>query len=269
MTVRVASPVLLPFGKDINIIKELSEKKIYICPQYKFWGKNLEILINNTPTQYTISYMKEKINDDFSGIVKPSQYFNFLTKTFNPSTAIFLDKLYQIELDKNHKDILVLLLTKEFEKYMDDVNKCKKIHFGIEELNYILDHPKSYFNIPKIKRMDINFIKQDIGNSKFATIYDSIPRESRMYDVYYLGFVSLFSGVKETLTSWRDVLIKTADENLIHDGFLILRSFPREYETKIKHILAKKKFTKIYKENVWRKPDLTVKKISKGIKRYF
>lgn len=270
MNIQINSPVLVPFGKNITVVDELIGKKIYIHPQYRFWGKNLETLINNVPTKYTMDYIIEKINEDYSGIIKRSKYFGLLSSVFNIDTAIFLDKLYQIELEQNHKDILVLLLTTEFEKNMDDLNRCKNIVFGTKELNYIFENQSDFIKRPNIKNTDIRFIEGELNSSQFGTIYDSIPREGRMYTPQYLGFVSLFSGKKEIpVIKWDEKLKHVADFNLIHDGFLILKEYPSEYKTKIKNILKDVGLKKFRKMNVWKKPDLTVKKISKGIKRYF
>lgn len=263
----INSPVLLPFGKDINIIKDLEGKKVYIYPQYKFWGKNLEILINNIPTKYTMDYIREKINEDYTGIIKRSKYKQFLDYVFNEETSTFLDTLYQIELDKNHRDILVLLITTEMENFADDLG-FKKVEMNLEKLNYMFDNLNKYLNTPNLKQVDVNFVKEDIGNSKFVTIYDSITRLDRIYSPHFLGFVSMFTGRKEIQSGWYNRLAVSLNINLIHGGYLILRDYPREYKTKIKNLLKNFKFEKLEK-NVWKKPDIKVKKITKGIKNYY
>ena len=103
---------------------------------------------------------------------------------------------------------------------------------------------------------------------KFATVVDSIYRKARIYSHQYLGFVSLFTGEKETLNKWHARLRNVAVNNLIHGGYFVLKSFPIEYENKINKIMKGMRFEKIH-DHVWKKPDITVKEIKKGINKYF
>jgi len=139
---------------------------------------------------------------------------------------------------------------------------------NLEKLNHMFDHLGKYLDTPSLKRVDINFIREDIGHNKFVTIYDSISRLDRLYTRHYLGFIEMFTKRKETQNGWYNRLAFSINFNLIHGGYLILKDYPREYKTKIKNLLKKFKFEKI-EHNVWKKPDIKVKKIIKGIKNYY
>jgi hypothetical protein len=267
--VRINSPVLVPFGQDVGVIKFLSDldKEIYIAPQYKFWGMFSELVVNNLPTKYTLDYIKERINEDFSGIVRKSKYYSLFSYLFNPTTADTMDKLYQIELDENHKTILGIILSRALEQHSDDQKLFKKPIIGKGELDYILKNVRDYMPRTDIKILNVKYIKEDLINQKFGTIFDNIYRKARLYSPHYLGFISLFTNKKEKALKWDERLNHIAKNNLIHGGNLIIRESPREYKEKIHRILKKQKFETVA-SFVWRKPDITVTKINRGIKRW-
>jgi len=267
MDIKINSPVLMPFGWDIDVLQILtySDVEIYVSPMYKFWGKILEDVLKGKPTHDTLNYISEKIDDDFSGIVTKSKYYGLFSNLFNDHTAETIDKLYQIDFDKYSKRILGWILHKELEYYMDDRDGLKNPTLDLSNLPY---HSADYiFPHIKLKEVEIKFLKEDLKEQKFSTIYDSISRKDRMYTPQYLGFISLFSGEKETPQKWNERLKIVLKNNLIHGGKLFLYSFPYEYEDKINKICRKQGFEKL-KTNVWRKPDLKIKKISRGIKKW-
>jgi len=270
MNVRINSPVLLPFGHDIKVIKILSEigKEIYVAPQYKFWGKRIELCTTNYPTRYGLDYIKQKINDDYTGVIKYSKYKNLFFELFNNETAKFMDIIYQIKLDQKHKDILLFLLTTEIEKHIDDVEGFKKVNFNLRTLNYIIDNANDYFDLVNLKNLRINIIDEKVKDQQFGSIFDSIYRKSRLYNPHYLGVINLFSGEKENISKWDWRLGYACDANLIQGGTVVLYNYPSEYVDKINNILNELKFKKLT-NNIWKKPDIKVKKITKGIKRYF
>jgi len=271
MTVRISSPVLVPFGHDIGVIEFLCEldKEVYIAPMYHCWGIFSEFIIRDLPSEYTLNYIKNKIDDDITGIVKTSKYYSLFSHLFNKETAELIDKLYQIEFDDNHKKIIAFLLSSEIEKNIDDQMKFKKVNLNLERLNYIFDNLRDYIKKLNLKTMEVKFIREELRNQKFSTIVDSIYRKERLYTPQYLGFVSLFTGKKETLKSWNVRLDSVVKNNLIHGGYIILLDYPNEYKTKIKNILVKSNSCQEIDNKIWKKPDIMLTKIRKGIKKYY
>ena len=267
----IKSPVLVPFGHDSTIIRTLVTmgKEIYIAPQYKFWGKAIETLVKNYPTRYTLDYIKEKINTEYTGVVTKSKYRFLFENLFNKETAEFVDKIYQMDFDQKEKDIIIFLLTYEIERHADDLSKFKKTILNLDVLNDIFENLLEYFDfLIDFRNIKINIVKEELTNQKFVAIVDSVYRKSRIYTPQYLGFVSVFTGVKERLSSWEKRLEHVAHHNLIHGGRIYIPDYPSEYAEKINKILRKLKYKK---EDlfIWRKPDIKVNKITKGIKRYF
>lgn len=264
------SPVLVPFGYDLNIFDDLIGCNVFVNPPYKFWGKRLEITYKNQVNDLSLGALRELINEDYTGIIRKSKYYNFLKHTFNKGTAELIDSLYQIEYnDEKQKDLLLYMLTKIIEPMMDDEYKCKKIKIDLEILNDYLD-PIFWTlnNIRRTKLVKINIINEPINSHKFPTIYDSIPRVMRMYDRNYLGFIEMFTGEKENLVSYENVLSSSVKNNLLHGGNIMIENCPREMEEKVISILHDNKM-ECLSEKHWRNQEIKVIKITKGIMKYW
>ena len=271
MNLHLNEPVLVPFGHDTDIVRALIEadKQIYISPQYNFWAKGLEILIKNYPTRYTMEYIKEKINSEYTGVITKSKYRFLFEQLFNKETAEFVDKIYQIEFDQKEKDIIIFLLTTEIERKADDLYNFKKAVLNLDVLNYIFDNINDYFGfLLDLKNVRINIISGELTNKKFGSVVDSVYRKSRIYTPQYLGFISVFTGEKEIMSHWENRMEHIAKYNLIHGGVIYMRKIPNEYVGKLNKILRKQCYKKM-RRNIWRKPDITVKQIKKGIQTYF
>jgi len=267
----INSPVLVPFGHDSTIIRLLLdlEKDVYVAPQYKFWGTRLQILLKRHPSKYTLDYIQEKINSEYTGVVTKSKYRHLFNTLFNEETAEFIDKIYQIEFDQKEKDIVIFLLTYELERRSDDLYQFKKTTLNLEVLNDIFENLLDYFDfLVDVKNMRVYILKDELSNQKFGGVVDSLYRNARYYTPQYLGFVSVFTGEVEHVKSWEDRLQHVAEHNLIHGGRIYLPDYPSEYKIKIDKMLNKLNYKK---ESlfVWRRPDIKVNKITKGIKRYF
>lgn len=265
---RVDSPVLVPFGTDISVFEDLIGCNVYVNPPYHFWATGLQLAFNNDINDITMNYIRDKIKDDYSGIIKHSKYHGFLKKTFAPETADCFDKLYQIELSKKHKDILIYYLTSYMDATCDDDKKFKKLIFDEHFVDTLLSC-KVIDEISTVnKSTRISIIDEPINEYKFSTIYDTIPRVMRMYDRNFLGFVEMFTGVKERLISYDKVLRNCVKNNLIHGGELIIKNCPNEWQDDVEKIY-KNLNMKYVEKYVWRNPDINVIKITKGITKYW
>jgi len=267
----INSPILVPFGHNSTIIRLLLdlEKEVYVAPLYKFWGDRLEILLKRHPSKYTLDYIKERINSEYTGIITKSKYRHLFNTLFNKKTAEFIDKIYQMEFDQKEKDIIIFLLNYEIERRSDDLYKFKKTILNLEILNDIFENLLDYFDfLVDVKNIKVYILKDELNNQKFGGVVDSLYRNARYYTPQYLGFISVFTNRNEYVKSWEERLLHVAQHNLIHGGRIYLPNYPGEYREKIDKILKKLKYKK---ENlfVWKKPDIKVNKITKGIKRYF
>lgn len=266
MKLRINSPLLMPFGHDVELIKKISkmDKLIYIYPIYSFVKDSTLLEVNNKPTRNMLDYVRGEIEDHYTGIIKKSKYYYVFRSVFKKETAEFLDKIYRIELDKSGKQTLEYILLKYFHKYMDSIGfskiiLSKPILLGLLEKENIKNG---------ISPCDIR-VTENIINAKFATICDSIYRYFDYYTPNFLGVMKLFhyGDVKTTPISWRERLSEVVDKNLMHGGLCILDKYPREIEEKLNKFFKERNFEKIEK-NIWEKPDLNVKKISKGIRKW-
>ena len=88
----------------------------------------------------------------------------------------------------------------------------------------------------------------------------------RMYNKNYLGFIRMFSNINEEVSYYEHVLEMVVNYNLIHGGILALKNLPSEYKIKFNNLMKKYNMEEL-QSGFWKSPDITVNKITKGIKK--